>query len=414
MIPPYDAWVLARLLAGDDLNGELQTVSEPFRRVADLMANLHAAARRTALDGFLCSHRDPDAVVMASADVDPTGPPPEAEPPRRCATLADLRHLVADAQWLWKGWLAAGVLNGLAADPGTGKTIMAADVARRLWFGLDWPDNQLNSIPEGTRTLWVPGDRHYTQLIGLADKFGLPDEAMIFNAPVTDPTGGLDLDDPAELDALAGRVRDEAPGLVIVDTVGMTTGRNLCRPEDARDYFGPLMDMARLTGIPFLLLTHLSKDGQALGRRINGACRLVWKMTDPDPEGQPNRRRVWVDKTYAEKPAPLGMTIAGAGCEFDFSPPAAPEPAKPGRPPEERAKAAGFIRDALSRGNDRTGNDLCAEWEATGGNRKTFWRAVDDLKAAEDLTTDGGPGTRKQVVLHLNETEPDPDPARPF
>ena len=163
--------------------------------------------------------------------------------------------------------------------------------------------------------------------------------------------------------------------MVIIDTVGMTTGRNLCRPEDAREYFGPLMDLARETRVPFLLLTHLSQDGQALGRRIVGACRLVWKMTHPDPEGQPDRRRLWVDKTYTVKPPALGMTIADAGCSFDFNPPTAPEPAKPGRPPEKLDKAIAFLTEKLTEG-DRKQCELIDEWEATGGAKGTVFNAI--------------------------------------
>jgi hypothetical protein len=385
-----------------------KSLDGPARRAA------LAEARRPIWDAMLAALSDRDSLVNAIGNVVPDGPPPEAEAgAERSATLADLRRLVADDQWLWKGWLAVGVLNALAADPGTGKTIMAADIARRLWFKLLWPDGQENGCPERTRTLWVPGDRHYGQLLGLAERFGLPDEAMVFNAPASEPTAGLDLDDPAELTALFDRVRADSPGLVIIDTVGMTTARNLCRPEDARVYFGPLMDMARATGVAFLLLTHLSRDGQALGRRINGACRLVWKMTDPDPEGQPGRRRVGVDKTYAEKPPALGMTIGPAGCDFDFTPPSAPDSKPGGRPPDARDKAAAFIREALTRQIDRIGNELRAEWEAAGGNRNTFWRAVDDMEAAGELAKDGGKGTGKQAVLHLirHDAAPDPDPA---
>ena len=146
----------------------------------------------------------------------------------------------------------------------------------------------------------------------------------------------------------------------------MTTGKNLCKPEDARDYFGPLMDMAHGTGVPFLMLTHLSRDGQALGRRINGACRLVWKMTHPDPEGQPDRRRVWVDKTYTEKPPPLGMTIAAAGCSFDFNPPADVPILRGGRPAGEIGKAdGGSHRGALRVGIDRSGTT----WPRMGESR---------------------------------------------
>ena len=97
------------------------------------------------------------ALVKALADIDPTGPPPEPDPAERCATLADVRRLVADTEWLWPGWLAAGVLNALAADPGTGKTILAMDLARRLWFKLAWPDGQANPMPGGRGRCGCPG-----------------------------------------------------------------------------------------------------------------------------------------------------------------------------------------------------------------------------------------------------------------
>ena len=349
MIRALDAWTLRRLLAGDSLNGEREAVSDPFRRLAVHLDGLPRDGRGAAWDGFLCSRSDADELTIALADADPLGPPPEPEPAGRCATLADLRRLVASVGWHWGQWLSAGVLNGLAADPGTGKTVMAADLARRLWFGLAWPDGQPSMFPERTRTLWVPGDRHYSQLMDLAAGFGLPDEALLFNASPEEPTEGLDLDDPAELAALAHRIEAESPGLVIVDTVGMSTGRNLCKPEDANAYFGPLMDIARDTGAAFLLLTHLSASGEALGRRFTGACRVVWKMTAPDPEHQPDRRRVWVDKTFAAKPPPLGMSFGDAGCSFDFNPPTAPEPTprKRGPAPEKLEACKRWLTERL-------------------------------------------------------------------
>ena len=320
-----------------------------------------------------------------------------------------MRRLMANTSWPWPGWLAGTVLNSLAADPGIGKTVLAVTLACILWFRRPWPDGQTNAFPERTRTLWVPGDHHYAQLIDLATAYGLPDDAILFNAPEDNPTGGLDLDDPAELDALRERIRTEAPGLAIVDTVGMTTARNLCRPEEARDYFGPLMKMANETGTAFLLLTHLSRDSQALGRRIVGTSRVVWKLTHPDPDGQPDRRRLWVDKSYAVKPPALGMTIADPGCTFDSNPPEAPEPRRPGRPSGERDKAKQFIRESLAVQNDQIGNALCDRWEKDhGGSSKTFWRAVEDMNADDELVTDGGKGTGKQTVLHLANRTPQP------
>jgi hypothetical protein len=399
-VTPAELWHLRRKIVGLDQDGDLSFLSRDSRRLYQHLESLPVEARPGAVNGFACGLGDPEAFIRSLAEVNPEGPCPEASP-ERCATLAELRRLASDTLWSWKSWLAAGVLNALAADPGTGKTIMAVFLAWVLWTGSRWPDGQENGLPPRTRTLWVPGDRHFSQLLELAAQYGIPDEAMLFNAPVSDPTGGLDLDDPAEHAALEGRIEAERPGLVIIDTVGMTTSRNLCRPEDAREYFGPLMDMARATGVPCLCLTHLSRDGQALGRRINGACRVVWKMTDPDPDGQPNRRRVEVDKTFSEKPPALGMTIRSGGCTFDFSPPSAPEPSKGGRPPSKRGEAEAFILEALVAGVARIGNDLADEWAGKGESKKTFWRAVDDMAKEGVVTIDGGPGTRRQKTLRL-------------
>ena len=49
--------------------------------------------------------------------------------------------------------------------------------------------------------------------------------------------GGLDLDDGETLMELGDHIRAAAPALVIIDTVGMVTDRNLCRPEEARAFF---------------------------------------------------------------------------------------------------------------------------------------------------------------------------------
>ena len=49
MIPPFDAWTLA----GEPVNGELQALSDRFRRLVDHLASLPLEARQGALDGFV-------------------------------------------------------------------------------------------------------------------------------------------------------------------------------------------------------------------------------------------------------------------------------------------------------------------------------------------------------------------------
>jgi AAA domain len=328
-LSPREAWIVARLLCGrlPVAPGSIEPIdeSERIRPLADRLHDTDPQLRTWIWRGFLTGRPDHEDWTGPVGEADPSGPPPEESPPEAPprANLSHIRRLIAETAWSWPGWLAGGVLNTLASHPGEGKTILAMNLARILWNGWPWPDGATNTLPAGTKTLWVPGDRHYPQLIELAERYGLPDEAMVFNASADEPAAGYDLDDGATLDALEAAIADVHPGLVIVDTVGMTTRRNLGRPEEARAYFGPLMDIAGKAKVSFLLVTHLSKESQALGRRIVGASRLVWKLTKPDPEGQPDRRKLWVDKTYAEVPKALGMTIGAQGCTFDDKPPMA-------------------------------------------------------------------------------------------
>lgn len=408
---PRNAYHIRRLLAGHDLNGELKEVSGPFHRLAVLMAELSLEKRQTVLDGFLCGHAKAEAIIKTLADVDPEGPPPEVDPLVRPANLADLRKAMSESQWLWNFYIPSARIVGIAAFEGIGKTRFAMDLARRIWFGLPWPDGQAATFPVGTPTLWVCADGQQDDLAAMATSFGTPDEAIHFNTFPDDPYGGNELDEEESLTRLEEFIGQVHPGLVFLDTLTNATSRDLCRANDVKDLMAPLRDIAQRTQTTIIPLLHLAKDAQALGKRIKGITRAILQLDCPDPE-HPERLRLWVSKSFAKIPPALGVTMTDGGNEYDLKPPTAPASGKAGRPPEKREKAAQFIRDSLAAGNDQIGNDLCAEWEKTGGSEKTFWRAVDDMVKAGRLVKDGGTGTGKQMVLHLNRAEPEPDPGR--
>jgi hypothetical protein len=80
MIRPLDAWTLRRLVTGLHVNGELQALSGPFRLLGDRLADLPVRDRQNALEGFLAGREDAAEIVLALADVDPTGSPPHPGP----------------------------------------------------------------------------------------------------------------------------------------------------------------------------------------------------------------------------------------------------------------------------------------------------------------------------------------------
>ena len=115
------------------------------------------------------------------------------------------------------------------------------------------------------------------------------------------------------------------------------------------------MQLAATTGVPVLGMTHLNKEGETLGRRISERARSVMMISLPDKDGQPNRRKFWVEKAAIKKPDPLGITFTDQSNDYDDDPPSAPdEPQKKRGPsPAKSTQMAEWLYDQLSSGGKR-------------------------------------------------------------
>jgi len=60
--------------------------------------------------------------------------------PNLCAALRFANHVAAEPlHWLWPSRIPLGKLTLLIGDPGTGKSLLAADLAARVSAGLPLP-----------------------------------------------------------------------------------------------------------------------------------------------------------------------------------------------------------------------------------------------------------------------------------
>ncbi len=336
---------------------------------------------------------------------------PEADA-ARFATVADVRRALSETRWRWEGWIPSARIVGIGAFEGTGKTRFALDLCRRVYLSLVWPDGQSPTLPAGTRSVWMCADAHQDELAETLPAFGLPDEAIVFPTAPEEPYGGTDLDNPETLAALEQAIITVKPGLVFVDTLTSATSRDLCDQKSMKPLKAPLARLAQTYGVSIILQVHLNREGQALGRRIKGITRTLIHLECPDPD-RPERLRLWVEKSYAKKPPGMGVTMHGAGNDYDFDPPKPPGKNQGGRPPESREKAERFIREELARENDCKLRDLLAEWEKAGNDKNAFWRDRDAMVEAGELVCDGRP-----KIMHLIQTEAPgngkPDPDRPY
>ena len=79
-IPTYDAWVFARVLSDQPVNGKLDAMSDDWRPLAETLVAVPLEGRQSDLECFLAGRPDANTIVNAVADIDPLGPAPEADP----------------------------------------------------------------------------------------------------------------------------------------------------------------------------------------------------------------------------------------------------------------------------------------------------------------------------------------------
>lgn len=313
----------------------------------------------------------------------------EDGPAMRDATAADLRKLLTGDAWLYSGWIASAALNLLAAEGGTGKTRFCFDLHRRIYNGLPWPDGTPTPIfPADPKILYILADGQYQEVVDIATEFGIPDESIVINSYASDPFGGTSLETAAELADLEARIVRVGPVLVVIDTITNTGDFKSQDSSDAKRQYKPLQEIASRTRTPILCVTHLNAGGKVLGRRATEKVRVVIQMNCPDPEGQPNRRKLWVEKSKAMKPPALGITMGDEGNEYDTHPPMPPEDgrlngATTGPIPLQTRKCIAWLAARLAGGRDRV-SVIRRDAEAADFSPTLMYRAREALNLREE------------------------------
>jgi hypothetical protein len=299
------------------------------------------------------------------------------------ATVADLIRAGASLRWDWPEWIQRGVLNVIAAEAGCGKTRFLMDLIRRVRHGLPWPDGRpILDLPRDFRVLWVVSDNVHDEISSLCKAFDVVENVFI-NASKSDPFGGIMLDDKEALGFLEARIKVVKASWVVVDTVGNATDRDLCRQEEAKLFYQPLQIIARRCDVPLFCVTHLNREGAVLGRRAREKVRVVIQLEMPDPNSQPNRRRLWVDKSNAKRPAHLGVTMGEGGNEYDDKPPTKPESdSRPGPVPVKMNACMEWLREHLGHTPKRVSvvRDAAAK---AGFSASVLYKAKDALGVEE-------------------------------
>jgi hypothetical protein len=386
--------VLARIIREEHPIVSLERkVSAAYWPICTYLLELPWGERQDAFDRFKLGTLGADDLRRWLQMPEPARPEPESSPQvpvvgRFPASARDFSLSAKGVGWLWDGWLSRGRIAGLAGFEGTGKSRFALDVARRVYHGLPAPDGQVFGVAAGLPSLWICADGHQDELIGTAREMGIPSEALLFNADPDEPYGGVDLDDPDSLERLEEYLKASKAPLVFVDSLTNATRRDLCRQSDVSSLLTPLMDIAHRQDVAIILLLHLSREGQALGRRVKGLTRTLLHLECPNPDSQPDRLRLWVEKSFTVKPTPLGVTMTAEGNDYDTNPPGKADRTRGMiRPSGKLEQAIEFVLAELADG-DRKGCDLVNEWVTRGENKGTLLNAKDVMVKDGRLVVD--------------------------
>lgn len=157
--------------------------------------------------------------------------------------------------------LGRGIIPGsvvlLAGEPGVGKSTLLLEVAHR-WTKAA-ADTAEGTAESSRRALYVTAEESVGQVRGRAERTGALSEDLYLAAE-------------SELDVIFGHVEKLRPGLVIVDSVqtmhatgveGVPGG-----VAQSRAVTAALTTLAKTSGIPVLLVGHVTKDGNVAGPRV--------------------------------------------------------------------------------------------------------------------------------------------------
>jgi hypothetical protein len=242
------------------------------------------------------------------------------------------------------------------------------------------------TLSAGSKSLWICGDGHHEEIAEAAQKMNIPLEAILFNAAPENPCDGVNLDDPAAIEMLNACVDVMEAPLVFIDTLTNCTSRDLCRQNDVKDLLSPLKEIAQARQVAVVLLLHLSRAGQALGRRTKGLTRTLIHLESANPD-QASRLRLWVEKSFDVKPPALGVTIGEAGNEYDNNPPTvvddeADSPRTRGRVPRKLDACAEWLADQLGKLPVRV-KDIRDAALAAGFSNSTLYKTFHKLDVVE-------------------------------
>ena len=299
--PPFESWVIRRIVCQMPSNGELDAMREPWRSLARSLAGKPKGSQDAILEGFFVG-RDRGAIIKALSDADPEAdaPPIEAtasagNPLVKMTCAADISP--RDVEWLWPGRVPLGMLTLFAGEPKLGKSYVTLALAAAVSRGAPLPGGDIPEGPGSVIIMSAEDDPARTIVPRLeaagADRsrIHILESVILANGLEALPNLRVDID---RIEAAAADLGDCL--LIIVDPVSAYLGgTDDHKNAELRGVLSPLKRMAERLNVAVDLVSHFSKSGGINGKHrvigsiaYVGACRanFAFIRDRSDPTGR--------------------------------------------------------------------------------------------------------------------------------
>lgn len=193
------------------------------------------------------------AAASGSSKVAPLAPRSPAQPITEVSQQASVKAPtgVPELDRVLGGGIVPGVVILMAGEPGVGKSTLLLDVAAKAA-----QEAKKNGKPP---VLYVTGEESASQVRSRAERIGALHEHLLLTAE-------------ADLAKILGHVGDSKPSLLIVDSV-----QTIMDPQvdgaaggvaQVRSVTSTLVNTAKASDLPVMLVGHVTKDGSIAGPRV--------------------------------------------------------------------------------------------------------------------------------------------------
>lgn len=227
---------------------------------------------------------------------------------------------IPEQEWLAEGMIPAGQPVLLSGDGGLGKSLLALQLAAAVAKGGQWLGMY---VPRGPALYLSAEDETaelHRRIARITDDLDALDALHIAPMAELDPLlvipgpRGAGLNTTALYDAVAARVEELRPALVVLDSNADFFGGNEVVRSEVRWFIGQLRKLCHGTGCTVLILSHPSVSGMQSGTGLSGSTHwnnsVRARLYLTRPAGEDGDRDERVLEVMKNNRGPLGKRLA--------------------------------------------------------------------------------------------------------